>query len=142
MNKNVNGWANERRQLDYSSYSTISLQCLHAIIAFYTVISFLVFSYFIIITIIIIINITILNRTILLHFILQHCKSQKKNNFECYYEPFSRCTIEDALKTVNGSILTMDKLSYIRSSIPSKEDRHVEIPFNDALKQITAQTAG
>ena len=36
----------------------------------------------------------------------------------------------------------MDKLPYIRSSISTKEDRKIEIPFNDALKQITAQAAG
>ena len=31
-----------------------------------------------------------------------HCRSQNKNNMECYYEPWSSCTIEDAIGNMSS----------------------------------------
>jgi hypothetical protein len=79
-------------------------------------------------------------------FISQHCRSQGKNNFECYYEPFSKCTVEDALKQGNrqgqGGSVTLNDLPLIRSEIMSKEDRKVEVPFEEALAEITKKAEG
>ena len=33
----------------------------------------------------------------------QHCRAQNKTDIECYYEPLSKCKIEDALATEDGS---------------------------------------
>jgi hypothetical protein len=78
--------------------------------------------------------------------ISQHCRSQGKNNFECYYEPFSKCTIEDALRSDKGrgkgGAVTINDLPLIRSEIMSKEDRKVEVPFEEALAEIMSKAEG
>lgn len=43
------------------------------------------------------------------HFILQHCKSQNKTNLECYYMPWSKCTLKDALTSAAGEFISYEK---------------------------------
>jgi hypothetical protein len=39
-----------------------------------------------------------------LSLFFQHCRAQKKKDLDCYYEPLSKCTLEHALATPNGSV--------------------------------------
>lgn len=51
----------------------------------------------------------------------QFCKSEGKINMDCYYEPYSKCTFQDALKNDAGQILTLETLPIIHIKTERKD---------------------
>jgi hypothetical protein len=61
----------------------------------------------------------------LFHFILQHCRSQNKNNLECYYLPWSKCTLQDALTSTNGEFIPYVKQPAFKNGDPAHYEQTI-----------------
>ena len=52
---------------------------------------------------------------------LQFCKNQNKTDLECYYEPLSRCTIQDALAGDDGKQVHIDSIPHVGDIVRGEE---------------------
>ena len=55
-------------------------------------------------------------------FFDQLCKSQNKVDLECYYEPISKCTIQDALKNASGDAVELKDVYHVGYIAPGDEE--------------------
>jgi hypothetical protein len=53
----------------------------------------------------------------------QLCRSQKKADLECYYEPLSKCTIHDAKRSNAGDVIDMKKIVHVGDILIGDEER-------------------
>ena len=53
----------------------------------------------------------------------QLCRSQKKADLECYYEPLSKCTIHDAMRSNAGDVVEMKKIVHVGDILIGDEER-------------------
>ena len=60
------------------------------------------------------------------HRSLQLCKSQKKSDFDCYFEPMSKCTIFDALAGADGKQLSIDDITHVGDITRGEEDKYMQ----------------
>ena len=56
-------------------------------------------------------------------FFDQLCKSQNKVNLECYYEPISKCTIQDALKNASGDAVELKDVYHVGDIVAGEEEK-------------------
>ena len=54
----------------------------------------------------------------------QLCTSQNKSDLECYYEPLSKCTIQDALSDVDGGKLELLDITHVGDIPRGEEDKY------------------
>ena len=65
----------------------------------------------------------------LLHLVtssIQLCTSQKKSDLDCYYEPLSKCTIQDALAGADGKQVSIDDITHVGDIPRGEEDKYMQ----------------